>query len=92
MNRRDIFKLIGGALCAASIELTGVVPRMPKVKVNPAYATAQYEEIVMFNSDIFHNKIDWHESHKGIWSPAGPRYNFVDGKWVKVEPTLPADG
>lgn len=30
MNRRDIFKLIGGALCAASIELTGRVPRMPK--------------------------------------------------------------
>jgi hypothetical protein len=30
MNRRNIFKFIGGALCAAAIEITGVRPSLPK--------------------------------------------------------------
>lgn len=90
MNRRDIFKIIGGALCAASIELTGMVPRMPKVKVNPAYATAQYEEVLVFNPVILERlKPTWvNDAHV----PIGPRYNFIDGEWVRVDPTLPADG
>lgn len=90
MNRRDIFKIIGGALCAASIELTGVVPRMPKLKVNPAYAEAMYEEVLWFNPVILGRlKPTWVNDAP---VPIGPRYNFIDGQWVKVEPTLPADG
>lgn len=85
MNRRDIFKLIGGALCAASIELTGVVPRMPKLKVNPAYAEAMFEEVIVFHPAVFGKTMPlpkWINSN-GV-SKTGVRYNMVDGEMVKV--------
>lgn len=31
MNRRNLFKLIGGALCAAAMDLTGVKPAVAKL-------------------------------------------------------------
>lgn len=47
MNRRKLFQLIGGAVLAASIELTGIIPvitRKAKYILNPAYMTAEYED------------------------------------------------
>ena len=50
MNRRSIFKLLAGAACAAAIEITGLVPSLPKAAkyaVNPEYVNAAYEDIVI---------------------------------------------
>ncbi len=33
MNRRSIFKLIAGAACAAAMEITGLIPSLPKAPV-----------------------------------------------------------
>lgn len=35
MNRRNLFKLLASAACSAAIEITGVIPKMPKVKMSP---------------------------------------------------------
>lgn len=53
MNRRSIFKLLVGAACAAAIEITGVVPSLPKAAkyvINPEWLSAAYEDVVCFNS------------------------------------------
>jgi hypothetical protein len=55
MNRRSIFKLLAGAACAAAMEITGLVPALPKAAkyvVNPEYLTAAYEDVVIFSSAL----------------------------------------
>lgn len=50
MNRRNIFKLIAGAACAAVMEITGIRPVMPraaKYVFNPDYLTAAYEDVLI---------------------------------------------
>lgn len=52
MNRRNIFKLLAGAACAASIELTNLVPSVPKMVLNPAWekatlASVEYDTTVI---------------------------------------------
>lgn len=53
MNRRSLFKLLAGAACAAAIELTGLIPKVPKVaqwEVNLEYLKAEFEDIVIFSN------------------------------------------
>lgn len=50
MNRRSIFKLLAGAACAAAMEITGIVPSLPKAAkyvINPEYLNAAYEDLVI---------------------------------------------
>lgn len=42
MNRRNIFKLLAGAACAAAIELTHALPAVPKMVLNPAWLKAPF--------------------------------------------------
>lgn len=55
MNRRSTFKLLAGAACAAAIELTGLVPALPKAAkcvVNPEWLSAAYEDVAIFSSAL----------------------------------------
>lgn len=79
MNRRNLFKLIGGALCAASIELTGIKPKLPVI--NSAYRDAQYEVVYIMHPEV-RNVIMPFIAHQKL--PDGPRYNYENGKWIQV--------
>ena len=55
MNRRSIFKLLVGAVCAAAIEITGLAPALPKAAkyvVNPEWLSAAYEDVVVFSNAL----------------------------------------
>lgn len=55
MNRRSIFKLLAGAACAAAMEITGLVPSLPKAAkyvVNPEWLNAAYEDVVIFSTSL----------------------------------------
>lgn len=55
MNRCSIFKLLAGAACAAAMEITGLVPSLPraaKYVVNPEWLSAAYEDVVIYSSAL----------------------------------------
>lgn len=87
MNRRSLFKLIGGALCAASIELTGVVPEIKRVlmSIDPPFIKGGN----CFFMAMYTSPKDLKDL--GRWKPlVAPRFNFVNGEWVKVPDALPS--
>lgn len=60
MNRRSIFKILAGAACAAAMEITGLVPSLPKAAkyvVNPEYLSAEHEDLVIFNPHAFESVV-----------------------------------
>ncbi len=52
-SRRNLFKTLAGAACAAAIQLTGKTPAVPslKPKINPMWLTAPYEDAFLWNRD-----------------------------------------
>lgn len=53
-----------------------------KLVTNPAYETAPYEMGYIFQGD----EVPWYKDHKLDGEPA--RFNFVNGEYVRVYPTL----
>lgn len=55
MNRRSIFKVFAGAVCASAMEVTGLKPVAAPVQkmvgLNPEYLTAEYEDVYLWNPD-----------------------------------------
>lgn len=86
MKRRSLFKLLAGAAASCALEWGGVVEKvasLPKMRVivNPAYATATYESVI-----VFHEK-----AIGGLMRLANnpnpsqlPRYDLEDGEFVEV--------
>lgn len=83
MNRRGLFRRIGGALCAVALELGCERPMMPRI--NPAYEEAEFEEVICFNSAIFHGKMGWKNEAP---VPTEVRYNWTRDGWEKVDEHL----
>lgn len=91
MNRRSIFKLLAGAACAAAIELTGVRPLVAKVEqyvVNPAYETAEYESVFIFNPEALKSLMPVGTTPSA--SPAISRFDYVNGAYVEHKPYIAA--
>jgi hypothetical protein len=76
MKRRNLFRLLAGAVGASAVEVTGLKPvAAPKVEINPEYFTAEFEEVYI-----------WLNPPSDTPTPTMPlvRHNFVEGKWVEV--------
>jgi len=85
MNRRSIFKLFAGAVCAAAIEVTGLKPiELPSqvMVINPEYITAAYEAVYYsFDGKVLCNPT----MQSPLFSEDAPRYDLINGQWVQRE-------
>ena len=70
MNRRSIFKLLAGAACAAAMEITGIIPSLPKEAkwvINPEWLSAEYEDVVTLVSTLPVVKHREVEDKESVW-------------------------
>lgn len=101
MNRRSLFKSLLGVAVAVSIDLGMSVPDVPsvakksiKVVLNPEYVTADYEDFIFFaegdpkQSEIRRFKRSRIAASPPIPQDLPPRYNYVNGEWIKVSPYM----
>lgn len=95
MNRRNIFKLLAGAACAAAIEITGIVPKLPRAKTfvaNPAYETAEYETVIFWSREadkvaLMVERIEdpkWKQKWDKAIIETQNRFTFKDGHYIMV--------
>lgn len=86
MNRRNLLKSLCCAVAVSAMEVCGLKAEMPRVLrlvPNPAYAAAEYEVEYHYHPKFLKRIRALGEEAR----PANPpRYNFVNGEWVKVEP------
>ncbi len=71
---------------ASAVEVCGLKPLAPVARtvVNPAYLTAQYEDVVIFANTAPHWLMEHVQNTDLKSGPPSRRYNFEDGQWVSV--------
>ena len=80
-TRRRFFQSIAAAICAAALDINGKIP-VPIWKPNPAYETAEFEEVILFHPKAFH----WVNPLHAQTQATGARFNFntFTRSWEKI--------
>lgn len=88
MNQRNLFKMIGGAMCAASMELTGVRPKLFLIDETPdvSITKAVLPEGMGFSWDnvVYTRHLNGYE--KAFIPFSGS--TVINGEWVEVRTEL----